>query len=129
MRSIAADLSVPFKNIKDRLCPGSKKQNENDSLNEPLRKSCSQLLKEITDTIGYYDTYENDKSIDKVYICGGFALVNNMPDLLNDTLSKQVLLWNPLETISCHVNTDNYNQIVKEGPSLAVALGLAMRSI
>lgn len=103
--------------------------NETESFRDCFRRGCETLVREITETFRYYKTHENDCEISKVYICGGFAGAAGIEELLNEKLDKQVELWNPLQQASFQSNVRDAEEIINDGPSMAVALGLAMRSI
>ncbi len=99
------------------------------SFRNSLKKSCSILVKEVEETFQYYKTHENSCDINTVYICGGFALAMGIEDLLNESLLEHVKLWNPLENVTIEPDTKGIEEMFNQGPAMAVALGLAMRSI
>ena len=93
-----------------------------------VKKSCQRLIGDVTDTLRYYTAQQKSAFIDKIYLCGGFALVNGFAEFLGSHLPAKVILWNPFEKINCQ--DSRYKDVVqKNGPALAVAAGLAMRSI
>ena len=67
--------------------------------------------------------------IEKVFVCGGFGMVDGLVDLLDSYLSAQVVLWNPFDKINLEPGIDDTSIITEQGPSLALAVGLAMRTI
>jgi Tfp pilus assembly PilM family ATPase len=48
---------------------------------------------------------------------------------LNNHLPAAVVLWNPFEKIRCEADRSCEEILQKNGPAMAVAAGLAMRSI
>ncbi len=93
-----------------------------------VQKACQRLISDITDTLRFYTAQQKNAFIDKIYVCGGFALVKGFIGFLGSQLSAKVILWNPFDEIACPVI--QYRDIVeKSGPAFAVAAGLAMRSI
>jgi type IV pilus assembly protein PilM len=95
---------------------------------ETVRRACQRLIGDITDTLRFYTAQQKNAFIDKIYLCGGFALVKGLVDILGSQLPAKVILWNPFDKIACPVI--QYRDIVeKSGPAFAVAAGLAMRSI
>jgi Tfp pilus assembly PilM family ATPase len=67
--------------------------------------------------------------VEKIFVCGGFASAKGLVDMLDKGLPAMAVLWNPFEKIQ-YPSGEKYEQFLqKEGPSLAVAAGLAMRSI
>ena len=102
-----------------------------------LQKACEKLIVDVTETLRYYAAQEKSALVEKIFVCGGFALVRGFVQLLDNQLPAAVVLWNPFEKIRCdagqrcesargHLTAD----ILQEnGPAMAVAAGLAMRSI
>jgi type IV pilus assembly protein PilM len=95
---------------------------------ETVRRACQKLVGDITDTLRFYTAQQKNAFIDKIYLCGGFALIKGFVEFLGSQLPAKVILWNPFDRIACPVA--QYRDIVeKSGPAFAVAAGLAMRSI
>ncbi len=93
-----------------------------------IQKGCQKLVNDINDTLRFYTAQQKNAYIDKIYVCGGFALVKGFVDFLGSQLPAKAVLWNPFDEIACPVV--QYRDIVeKYGPAFAVAAGLAMRSI
>jgi len=125
---ISNEQGIPTTMVEKVLC----RQIPNISRTEPFRNcfhsGCETLVKEIGETFRYYKTHEDDCDINKVCICGGFAGAAGIEQLLSEKLVKQVDLWNPLQGASFQANVIDTQDTVNDGPSMAVALGLAMRS-
>jgi len=97
-------------------------------LEQGLEKACGKLISEVADTLRYYIAQEKTAFIGKMFVCGGFSLVNGFVELLNNRLPTKTVLWNPFDRIRCREK--RLREYVKEnGPALAVATGLAMRQI
>ena len=95
---------------------------------ETVRRACQKLVGDITDTLRFYTAQQKNAFIDKIYLCGGFALVKGFAEFLGSQLAAKIILWNPFDRIACPVV--QYRDIVeKSGPAFAVTAGLAMRSI
>ena len=86
------------------------------------------LATEISETLRYYTTHERKCRIDKVYLCGDFALVDGIDRLLSENLLQEVELWNPLENLHFASGLSDKDKLIKDGPCMAAALGLAMRA-
>ena len=150
--AIMGDDSLPF--IRDMTCAGNDivkeiatakgvhperivrilSGHENSSGNkldigESLAKACHKLIVDVTDTLRYYAAQEKSTAVEKIFVCGGFALVKGFVELLDNQLPAKAVLWNPFDKIRCDAG-QNYRDILqKNGPAMAVAAGLAMRSI
>ena len=101
---------------------------------QSLQKACERLIEEIIKTVRYYEVQERRSDVQKIFICGGFALVQGLVEFLNSRLPIEAVLWNPFYKIDCHVGGDTRSVLrkhllQKNGPAMAVAAGLAMRSI
>jgi len=94
-----------------------------------LEEACLKLISDVGETLRYYVAQSKSPMVDKLLVCGGFALTRGFVELLNSRLGTQAVLWNPFETVDCEQNPQCQEILAKTGPALAVAAGLAMRSI
>jgi type IV pilus assembly protein PilM len=104
------------------------------AMRESFERACKRLIDDITKTVRYYGAQEGSFVISKVLVCGGFSLFGDVAKLLNKQLAIEVVLWNPFEKMRLQVGRNHRGALLKNilrrsGPSLAVAAGLAMRSI
>ena len=107
---------------------------EGGSQDEPLlasalAASCEVLVEDVTGTLRFYAAQKKTLCVEKIFVCGGFARARGFVDILNSRLPAQTVLWNPFEKIPCRAGGSCEAMLRKEGPSLAVAAGLAMRSL
>ena len=98
-------------------------------LYESLAKACGKLVGDVGETLRYYSAQSTSSNVEKLYVCGGFALAGGFVELLNRRLGVEAVLWNPFDKIRCGENRQFENIFAKTGPAMAVAAGLAMRSI
>ena len=135
---ILHDQTMPFvrnlphggSRIIDRICTEQKTESATTStVRDSFEKTGKKLTTEISKTLRYYMTHERKCRIEKVYICGEFALVNGMDKLLGDDLRREVTVWNPFKDIHFSSSVKEREQLFKDGPSMATAMGLAMRTI
>ncbi|UCE98917.1 MAG: type IV pilus assembly protein PilM [Planctomycetota bacterium] len=98
-------------------------------IGESLAKACRKLIVDVTDTLRYYAAQEKSAAVEKVFVCGGFALVKGFVELLDNHLPTKAVLWNPFDKIRCDAGQNCRDMLQKNGPLMAVATGLAMRSI
>jgi type IV pilus assembly protein PilM len=127
IKLIAADKSMSTEDVR-RILSG-KSKNAQAELNDSLGKACKQLIVDVSNTLRYYATQEQSTRIEKIFVCGGFALANGFVELLNSRLRIEAVLWNPFENISCDTEPQFGEICGEKGPALAVAAGLAMRSV
>jgi type IV pilus assembly protein PilM len=93
-----------------------------------LKKACSRLVSDVAETLRYYLAREGSP-VEKIYLCGGFATAAGLTSLLVDQLPAEVVLWNPFSTMRCEAEPGQAEELQRAGPALAVAAGLAMRTI
>ena len=95
---------------------------------EVLGRVCRKVIADISDTLRYYTAQSQSGAVKKIFVCGGFAMFNGLVELLDNELSVEVMLWNPFDKIHCEPG--RCEDVLREnGPAMAVAAGLAMRSI
>jgi type IV pilus assembly protein PilM len=101
-------------------------------LRDHLEKACERLIIDVNETLRFY-TAQEKLSIAKVHVCGGFALVGEFIEILNRRLAVKAVLWNPFDENSKFEIRDSKfisaDILQKNGPAMAVAAGLATRSI
>ena len=98
-------------------------------INDHLESGCHKLISNITETLYYDAVHRKSEIVDKIYLCGGFSLVNGFASLLKNKLPSETILWNPFDTIQCDPTLGCFDLLRKNGPAFAVAAGLAMRQI
>jgi len=98
-------------------------------LRQSLATACYSLITDVSETLRFYSAGDKAVAVRKIYLCGGFSMVNGFVDLLGESLSAEVVLWNPFEKIRCRAGQDVKKLLSEKGPALAVAAGLAVRSI
>jgi len=132
IRSIAAENDATPEAVKAAFAGDPKELPQ--PMRESFERACERLINDITKTVRYYGAQEGSFDIRKVLVCGGFALLADMVKLLNKKLAIEAALWNPFEKMRLQVPRNHRGALLKNilrrsGPSLAVAAGLAMRSI
>ena len=98
------------------------------NLRDSLEKICQKLITDIAGTLRYYTAQAKSADVEKVLVCGGFALAKGFVDLLNDHLGIEAILWNPFKHMRIEANRQCEEICAKTGPAMAVAAGLAMRT-
>lgn len=131
-RKIADRSNLDTEQVKAILSEGM--QNADPDIRESFEEVCGRLVTDITKTFRYYGALDRSVDIQKIQVCGGFAMFANLAEFLNSKLPMEVTLWNPFDKIQCHAGRNHRgvllkNVLHKNGPAMAVAAGLAMRSI
>jgi type IV pilus assembly protein PilM len=94
-----------------------------------LEAACKDLIEDVTGTLRFYSAQRKTLFVEQIFVCGGFARAKGFIDILDRNLPAQAVLWNPFDKLPCRTDSACKELLQKEGPSLAVAAGLAMRSI
>jgi len=143
IKQIAADKGMSIEDVKGILSGDSNRHGQNQmpapvvakvtqaqvELRDSLEKSCQKLIVDVSETLRYYATQKQSTPVEKIFVCGGFALTKGFVELLNSRLGVEAVLWNPFEKMRCDTAQQFGDIINKRGPALAVAAGLAMRSV
>jgi type IV pilus assembly protein PilM len=103
-------------------------------LRDSLEKACERLIIDVNETLRFYAAQEKLSIAKKIFVCGGFALVREFIEVLNRRLAVKAVLWDPFDKMSCGKGGNRRDALQKDiltknGPAMAVAAGLAMRSI
>jgi type IV pilus assembly protein PilM len=104
---------------------------EGEAQSEPGRTfhmAFEKLAEDVNETLRYYAARERSAFVEKLFVCGGLAGVEGFVEWLGRQLGLEAVLWNPLEKITCEANHDCGELVMQQGPAMAVAAGLAMRS-
>jgi type IV pilus assembly protein PilM len=125
VKEIADEKGISMEVVKKTLLGSAEPE---IGLGDSLEKACQKLIVDVTETLRYYTAQEKSIIVDKIFVCG-FALVKGFVELLNSRLPAKTMLWNPFDKIRCDADQNCRDILQKNGPAMAVAAGLAMRSI
>jgi len=125
--SIATEYNLSLQVVQDILKDPNQQHSAQLSV-DSFQNACTKLITEVTETLRYYAIQEG-KAVNKMLVCGGFAQTRGFVELLNSNLPLEVMLWNPLKKFSYDFEPHKMEIINQYGPSLALAAGLAMRTI
>jgi len=100
-----------------------------ENLRPSLENACQKLVSDVAETLRYHSTQEKTSPVEQILVCGGFGMVKGFVEILNIYLPIRAILWNPFDTMRCSVGRQCLDVIQVNGPAMAVAAGLAMRSV
>jgi type IV pilus assembly protein PilM len=129
IEQIAAENGLSTERVRRILCEDEDGGEYGPRIEKGLAKACGKLIDDVAGTLRYYVAQEKSAVVDKILVCGGFALVKGFVELLNAHLPATTVLWNPFESVPCNADEPCRDVLASKGPALAVAAGLAMRSI
>jgi type IV pilus assembly protein PilM len=127
LAQIAAENNTSVVTVR-RVLSGNSAEGE-PGIHGSLEKACQKLIANVGETLRYYSAQSASSNVEKLFVCGGFALVRGFVELLNGRLGAEAVLWNPFDKILCNANKRVGDILAHTGPAMAVAAGLAMRSI
>lgn len=131
VKAIAEEKNMSTKDVESAI-DGFEGDNSTDrgvTFKDSLEKACEKLIVDVTETLRYYTAQEKSSFVERIFVCGGFAMVRGLVELLDKQIPAKIVLWNPFEKISCTAGQSCEDMLKKEGPAMAIAAGLAMRSI
>lgn len=98
------------------------------ALQEQVERMILELAGEVRRTLEYYQVQNRNVNISKVYITGGGAKLEQLPERLSQILELPVYLHDPL--VGLEMSSSYSRQYARGvGPQMAVAVGLALRGI
>jgi type IV pilus assembly protein PilM len=127
VEEIATENNVSTESIK-KILSGDSMEAQLE-LRDSLERACERLIADVTETLRYYAAQERAAIVEKIFVCGGFSLVTGFVELLDKQLPATAVLWNPFDKMRCDPGRHCEDILAKRGPAMAVAAGLAMRTI
>jgi len=143
IEQIATEKNIPTESVKEMLFGNS--QAAGVELNHSLEQACRKVIDDIDETLRFYSAQVKSTTVDRIFVCGGFALAAGFVELLSSQLGIEAVFWNPFEKLRCDIpkpgsarlsspkpgqdNRQYQDFFTKNGSVMAVAAGLAMRSI
>jgi len=129
VKQIAAQCGVSTETVSTTLTGPEDTDQAQHDIEQGLGQACRKLMVDVNETLRYYSAQEKNTAVEKIFVCGGFAAAKGFVKILNTQLDAAVELWNPFDKIRCSAGSDCKSVIEKNGSAMAVAAGLAMRSI
>jgi len=130
VEAIAKEHNIEAEAVRQALFGEDEKSTKKSlSLEDSLEKACQKLILDVTETLRYHTAQEQSKFVERIFVCGGFAMVQGLVELLDKELPAKVVLWNPFEKIGCTAGQSCEAMLHTDGPAMAIAAGLAMRLI
>ena len=123
-QAIAQRLSIPFEKAEAAKLGGSVGV-EWDAIVPALEAVSRDLSLEVQRTFDYFASTAESERITKIVLSGGCAKLPGLNEYLSSNWGVPVELARPFERIA--VDPAHADTVAREGPSLAVAVGLALR--
>lgn len=129
VKQIAAECNISTETVRMILFDCENQTKPEVEFGDSFERACEKLILNVTETLRYYAARGKSVVIEKIFVCGSFVPVKGFVELLDSRLPTKAVLWNPFDKIPCSAEQHCRNILQKNGPAMAVAAGLAMRSI
>lgn len=129
IRSISDNADIPPQQVRQALCGEQVDAEITNKVLLAMNDAIRPLAAAVNETLRFYAIQEKGAGVEKMYLCGGFSLVDAFVEFLTDAVSVEVELFNPFETIHCDAGKEGNEQLKSCGAAWATAAGLAMRTI
>lgn len=126
---IASDRSISSERVNRYLKDISSSRDGQFEISDAFGNASRRLIDDVSETLRFYSAQEKSSLIDKLFVCGGFSLVGGFVEFLDEQLPTGAVLWNPFEAIRCRADEQCELLVRQKGSVLAVAAGLALRTI
>jgi type IV pilus assembly protein PilM len=100
-----------------------------DKVGRSLPEAAADLVSDVSETLRYYSLQPGTHPVGKIHLCGGFSLVRELAILMNSRLPERVTILNPFTRLRCRMDRQREEFLKEIGPMMAVATGLAMRTV
>jgi type IV pilus assembly protein PilM len=125
---ISGEYNLSSQAVRNELYSSPDKDKNAGKFRGSIETGTTKLIGDIKKTLRYYAA-QGGNATDKMFVCGDFAQADGFVESLNNRLGLQVVLWNPFDKIRRDVDAQGAKILQEHGCSLAVATGLAMRTI
>ncbi|MBW8015840.1 MAG: hypothetical protein FVQ82_06605 [Planctomycetes bacterium] len=129
VHTVAGVCGLSVVEVRGILFQGNTQHNKYESVRGSFLDRLSELAAEISDILRYCQARERNCSVQRVLLCGDFAVVDGASELFGEELFQRVELWNPVKFAGCTESVSNRDELERHGPSMAIAMGLSMRAI
>jgi len=128
IQKVAAEEGIEPELVSQKLFSLESKGKRESQMNNSLEQAGQELIDDVSETLRYYAANQKN-DVERIYVCGGFVLVEGFTELLGRKVKAEVTLWNPFEKIPCQIDSQCEKILQEKGPAMVVAAGLAMRTI
>jgi type IV pilus assembly protein PilM len=96
----------------------------------PILNSVSEdFAGELRKTLDFFTATSGAERVDQIVLSGGGSGVMNLESILRDKFGISVEIMNPFKNVAFNESDFDPEKIAEMGPSMAIAVGLAMRKL
>lgn len=126
LQQIGREHNMDERQVRQALCRPELLKEQRNQLLLALNNAIRPLVVMINDTLRFYSLHEKNSTVEKIFLSGGFSLAPMFTDMLADALPVETSVLNPLD----YMERGDGQELPKTyGPALAIATGLAMRTL
>lgn len=129
LQSVVNSCGLSGGRVRRVLFDGDAKDAKYVSARDSLLERMEELVPEISDTLRYCQARERNCKVERILLCGDFAGVDGVAEFFSEKLFERVELWNPVKVAGFSCSVGNQAELEREGPGMAIAMGLSMRAI
>lgn len=129
VQQMSRDLDISEQDVRQLLIREQVSDQLDDKLLLSLNNAIAPLANAVNETLRFYSFQEKQSGVNRIFLCGGFALIDAFVEFFTDALPVPVGLLNPFTNIESQKSADETEALVKNGPVYAAAVGLAMRTV
>ncbi|NQU26788.1 MAG: pilus assembly protein PilM [Candidatus Marinimicrobia bacterium] len=91
-----------------------------------IRSPLERLANEIQRSMQYYSKEFPYGPIEKVFLCGGSSVLQNLDVFLSETLNQEVIVFDPISVWNYESNISDLGTLQKNANALAIPAGMAL---
>lgn len=129
IHSISRDLEMSAQQVRQALSGQEVDAEIQNQVLLAMNNAVRPLATAINETLRFYSFQEKGAGVEKIYLCGGFSMIDAFVEFLADGLPVEVEILNPFEKMTCQSGVGQNESLQTCGPAWATAVGLAMRTI
>ena len=127
--AIQKDLNLSFEQAEN-LKKGARVEGAaRENLGPILQAVSENIALEIQKTFDFFKATSSEDRIDRIFLSGGTSKVQGLQDLLSDRFEAGVEFLNPFNSVTYNPRDFDPEFINEISPSMAIAVGLAVRKV
>ena len=127
--AIQREFNLPREDAEKLKLGGEVGQVSKQQVDSVLSSASEDLAAELQKTIDFFVATSSVDHLDRVMLSGGGALVENLEAVLQERFQVNVELLNPFRNIRYNESDFDPDWINRNAPAMAVAVGLAIRTV
>ncbi len=98
-------------------------------LSQKIEELYLKWIDEIQPSIFFHESNYGDEKVEHIFLSGGGSLSQNLKEVFEEHLEKEIHYINPFKNINISVNDFDMEYLKSIGPQFVIATGLALRNL